>query len=307
MKKKFPPLPNLDTIDIRLLRVFAAVVRNQGFSAAQMELNVNQPTISAHMSQLEVRLGLHLCHRGRSGFKLTKDGEQVYEATQALFNAIETFKTDVGGLRGQLVGEVHVGMVDAVVTNPDFKLSAAIKKFNQQAPEVKLHLHIKAPNVLQRNIQEEKLHFAITSIYRPSDINHEIPLFEESQTLYCALGHELFNVPKSQISMQMLEALPFAARNNIDNSASSETKNFNRMSISEDMECIATLILSGQYIGYLPHHYARHWQKKGLMKPLLEEELSYRSEFFLCYKKSRLNLATELFRKLVLTEYGIND
>lgn len=54
--------------DLRLLRIFAAVVRHQGFAAAQQELNLSTSAISTYMSQLENQLGIVLCHRGRGGF-----------------------------------------------------------------------------------------------------------------------------------------------------------------------------------------------------------------------------------------------
>src|SRR5450432_1060626 len=65
-------LANLSEGDIRLLRVFAKVVEAGGFSAAQIELNVSQSTISTHMTALEQRLRVRLCERGRSGFRLTE-------------------------------------------------------------------------------------------------------------------------------------------------------------------------------------------------------------------------------------------
>src|SRR5713226_1536269 len=74
-----PMLANLSEGDIRLLKVFAKVVEAGGFSAAQIELNVSQSTISTHMTALEHRLGVRLCQRGRSGFKLTEKGQLIYQ------------------------------------------------------------------------------------------------------------------------------------------------------------------------------------------------------------------------------------
>ena len=62
---------SLGDVELRLLRVFAAIVHHNGFSAAQAALGMTQQTISTHMRHLEERLGLPLCERGRSGFLLT--------------------------------------------------------------------------------------------------------------------------------------------------------------------------------------------------------------------------------------------
>lgn len=303
MTKKFPPLPNLDTVDIKLLRVFAAVVKNRGFSAAQMELNVNQPTISANMSQLEVRLGMKLCHRGRSGFRLTEQGEKVYEAIQSLFNAIEIFKTDVGSFRGQLVGEIHIGMVDALVTNDHFRLGEIIKAYNDQAPEVKINLHKKSPHALQRNIMEEKLHFAIAPQYKMSESVSDFFLFDEIQTLYCSNKHPRFAQDLDALPIEDLQQEAFVARDYQPFDASRQFISRNVISQSGDMECLATLILSGNCIGYLPKPYAKQWVDNGQMKAIKAQEFSYRTRFTISFKQSKLNLATKLFLSMVKDAY----
>ena len=60
----------LHDVDLKLLRVFATIVKCGGFSAAQAALNAGPSTISEQMSHLETRLGVKLCQRGRSGFHL---------------------------------------------------------------------------------------------------------------------------------------------------------------------------------------------------------------------------------------------
>ncbi len=76
-------------VDIRLLRVFLAVVESGGFSAAQTVLNVGIPTISLHMSELERRIGFRLCSRGSAGFQLSDRGKEVYEQTRALVATLD--------------------------------------------------------------------------------------------------------------------------------------------------------------------------------------------------------------------------
>ena len=60
--------------EIRLLKVFKTVVECGGFSAAETVLNISRSTISVHMANLEQRLKLKLCNRGRAGSALTMRG-----------------------------------------------------------------------------------------------------------------------------------------------------------------------------------------------------------------------------------------
>ena len=78
-------------VDLRLLRVFVAIVECGGLSAAESRLNIGRSTISAHLSDLEVRLGIKLCKRGRSGFELTETGRVTYQASLELLQQCEAF------------------------------------------------------------------------------------------------------------------------------------------------------------------------------------------------------------------------
>jgi DNA-binding transcriptional LysR family regulator len=86
-------LGNVTDNDLRLLRVFRAVVACGGFSAAELELNINRSTISRHIKDLEIRLGVTLCRRGRGGFALTSEGEQVHASALKIMSAMEEFST----------------------------------------------------------------------------------------------------------------------------------------------------------------------------------------------------------------------
>ncbi|MBI1170075.1 LysR family transcriptional regulator [bacterium] len=75
--------------DLWLLKVFAKIIDAGGFSAAQIDPNICQSTISTHMTSLEQCLGMRLCDRGWSEFKLTEGGQLIYQASQRLFQALD--------------------------------------------------------------------------------------------------------------------------------------------------------------------------------------------------------------------------
>ena len=107
-----PTIPRLHKADLHMLAVFMTVTECGGFAAAQVALNVGQSTISRQISDLEKRLGMRLCQRGRAGFRLTDKGRIVYEACQHLATALESFRATVGALRGELVGDLSIAAID---------------------------------------------------------------------------------------------------------------------------------------------------------------------------------------------------
>ena len=86
---------------------YRAVVACGGFAAAELELNINRSTISRHIKDLETRLGVTLCRRGRSGFALTTEGEQVHRSALKIMAAMEDFQHEVDDLHQQLSGHTH--------------------------------------------------------------------------------------------------------------------------------------------------------------------------------------------------------
>ena len=58
--KNVASIGQLSDADLRLLRVFKAVVDCGGMAAAELELNIGTSTISRHIKDLETRLGLVL-------------------------------------------------------------------------------------------------------------------------------------------------------------------------------------------------------------------------------------------------------
>lgn len=97
-------LGQLSDMDLRLLRVFKGVVQCGGMAAAELELNIGISTISRHVKDLETRLGLVLCRRGRAGFTLTPEGQTVYEETLRLLASMEAFRSRIDGIHDRMGG-----------------------------------------------------------------------------------------------------------------------------------------------------------------------------------------------------------
>ncbi len=274
-------------VDIRLLRVFVAVVEAGGFAAAQTTLNVAASTISNHMSALEQRLGVKLCQRGRIGFRLTDKGRLVHEAACRLLAATETFRSEAAQLRGQLVGDLRLGLVDNTVTDPASPVVRALRRFGAREHRVHLHVGIEAPQDLERRLLDGSLDIAIGSFpTRISGLEYE-PLYTESQHFYCGAGHPLFAAAASEVTAEAVRACRIVARgywhqNDLRriglplSSAAATVQN---------MEAQAMLILSGGYLGYLPTHYAAPWVAMGQLKALLPETTAYAAPFELVTRR----------------------
>jgi DNA-binding transcriptional LysR family regulator len=268
------------------LNVFLTVVESGGFMPAQLTLNVSQSTLSSHMSALEARLDMRLCERGRSGFRVTQSGQQVYEAAQRLFRSIESFSSEVEAMRGKLTGALHIGTVDSVVTNPEFALSKAIGRFNKRFGEVRINQHIAPPAEVERAVVEGRFHIGIGGYTKRISALEYTPLMLERQRLYCSKRHPLFERAAGTLKMLDIAPYGYVKQPYVSDTHIPSAERLNATAYAENMEAIAILILSGSYIGFLPDHYAAQWYSSGEMRPLLPKRMCYESQIELILRKT---------------------
>ncbi|NRB24235.1 LysR family transcriptional regulator [Shewanella sp.] len=295
MTARHHSLPNLTDFDLRLLRVFVAVAHNKGFAASQDELGITQSTISIQIRQLEERLKVRLCDRGRKGFNLTEEGLMVLEAAHSLFRAVDSFRGIMGNARGFLVGEVHFGTVDAIACNAQLGLEQAMREFSKLAPEVVIHIDISSPQELRQGLIEERYHAVLSPILSPHNSVQFVPAFIEQQGLFCGNKHTLFHQAETQITMESLQDCAYVGRSYMRDWIPPCGINFRHSAIASHMESIALLILSGELVGYLPKIFAAPWIEAGRMRLLLDEQLSYDESFSLGYRVQESNRAALAF------------
>ena len=281
-------MARLDTVDLRLLRVLVAVVEGRGFAAAQTQLNVGASTISNHMSALETRLGVKLCHRGRAGFKLTPDGELVYGETQKLMAALEAFDFKVGALKSRNRASLALGIVDNTITDISAPLHDVIGLFTRQVRDVQLLVECRPPNELLREVMEGRLDVAIGSFPKVLLGLTYHRLYEETHLFYCGARHPLFTVKDAAISQEMLAQHPIISRGYWANRDIRQFRSERLYANVNNMEAEARLILSGAYLGYLPRHYAQKWEEGGEMRVLKPDTMHYQAPFELVHGAAAL-------------------
>ena len=280
-------LGQLSDMDLRLLRVFRAVADCGGMAAAELELNIGTSTVSRHIKDLETRLGLVLCRRGRAGFALTPEGQKIYAQTTQLLAATDAFRSSVDEIHQRMGGQLQVAVFDKTVSNPQAHIAQAIALFTKRASDVGLNLHVATLNGIERGVLDGQFHIGIIPGHRNSDTLQYSRLFDENMRLYCGAGHALFGADHSQLDWEAVRALPFAGLGyHSPNLQVSQRLQLTRMATGFDQESIATLILSGCFLGFLPDHYAQSFVARGQMQAVKPDVFQYDCEFFAITRRS---------------------
>ncbi|MEY2860329.1 MAG: hypothetical protein RL392_787 [Pseudomonadota bacterium] len=301
-------LAPIGDMDLRLLRVFRAVVDCGGMAAAELELNIGTSTISRHVKDLETRLGLTLCRRGRAGFALTPEGERIYAKTTHLLAATDAFRTSVDEIHQRMGGQLHIAVFDKTASNPACHIAQAIQSFTAQAPDVALNLHVGTLTAIERGVLDGTFHIGIIPGHRSSDTLEYTPLFDEAMSVYCGKAHALFDQAPVALGWDRLREQRFAGLGyHSPNMELSQAQRLPRSATGFDQESIATLILSGEFLGFLPDHYAEAFVQRGQMRAVQPDVLRYDCQFFAITRRSpQVSRATQVFQGCLSAAHAVD-
>src|SRR5690606_10395287 len=100
-------------------------------------------------------------------------------------------------------------------------------------------------------------------------------LHQERSLLYCANGHPLF---ADGMRRAAVAAAAFAMRGHSeDEQAFVEQGVLARAATAGNSDAVAALILTGEYIGFLPERYAGPFEQRGAIRALLPHRMTYRT------------------------------
>ncbi len=280
-------LGQLSDVDLRLLRVFRAVAESGGFAAAELELNIGRSTISRHIKDLEIRLGVTLCRRGRGGFALTDEGRQIYQSTLRLLASLDSFRGEVADIHKRMTGHIAMALFDKTATNPESKIHEALARFDGLAPEVSLDINVEPINEIERGVMEGRFQLAVIPTHRTSPSLAYQHLFYEQMYLYCGYRHPLYDTADISINDEAIRASKYAGLGyHSPNMEVGNRLGLQRDITVNDQEAIVHCLRSGRYIGYLPDHYAETFVRQGLIRPICPDRYQYQCDFVAIHRVS---------------------
>ncbi len=119
--------------ELRVLKYFLAVAREENITRAAALLHLTQPTLSRQLMQLEEELGVQLFHRSRYHIVLTDEGMLLRRRAQELVDLAEKTEREFACRETELMGEISIG---AGETRSMSFLSRAMVSFRTLYPKV---------------------------------------------------------------------------------------------------------------------------------------------------------------------------
>jgi DNA-binding transcriptional LysR family regulator len=290
--------------DLRLLRIFTSVVEHGGFAAAELALGITRSTISVHMSNLETRMKLKLCLRGRGGFSLTEDGQAVYRAVIELFDSLNDFSLLVGTLGKELSGELVILCADQLDSAKQKKLAQVIQLIHDSSPNLHLVLDTDSISNIEQQLLKDKAHIGLFPSYQQVEGLDYAALSSEPIYLCCAKEHPFFDKVDSNISdSDLAQVAAIHPGIDIDLQGREQLIKLNLSAKSYQFDPRKTMILSGRYIGYMPQSYIQQELNQGDIRIIKPSSRTYEFNLSRVSKKSprevnKVKLLSDTFNKV---------
>lgn len=175
-------------VNMQSLKIFLTVVEQGSLSAAARELYMSQPSVSAHIRQLESSLSARLLDRGPSGAVPTPAGELLAHRAQDVLELLDTLGEDVALAQGQADQRLALG---GTSTLGNYLLPRMLARFQEAHSGVRAELRVgNAERVLGWVLDGE-----VSLALMAGDVVHEAlrceVIFDEALVLVAAPTHRL--------------------------------------------------------------------------------------------------------------------
>lgn len=125
-------------MELRVLRYFLAVVREQTVSAAAESLHLTQPTLSRQLRELEEQLGKKLFIRGSHRIELTEEGMLLRKRAEQILELVSRTENDIASSNETIAGDVYIG---AGETDAVKLIARAANRMRHDYPLVHFHIY----------------------------------------------------------------------------------------------------------------------------------------------------------------------
>jgi DNA-binding transcriptional LysR family regulator len=194
-------------MDLHQIEIFCAVIRLRSFSRAAETLYLTQPTVSGHIKNLELELGIDLLDRlGRRAVP-TEAGEILYRHGLKLLALRDSMRQEIAAVGGNLAGNLKIG---GSTIPGAYVLPPLIASFRKKHPSASIHLVIDDTAKVTQAVLNSELAIGIIGA-SPRDQHLEAHLFLKDE-LVVAVSAEHAWAGRKTVGLQELKKEPFILR-----------------------------------------------------------------------------------------------
>ena len=191
-------------MEIRTLRYFLAVAREENMTRAAETLHVTQPTLSKALKALEDELGMKLLTRHSFSIKLTDEGMLLRNRAEDLVSMADKIEKEFISLDDIAGGDLYFGLAESYQIS---YLAHEIRLFKQTCPGLRYHITSGDTEQVMEKLDKGLLDFAVLA-ETPDARKHESLVFPESEEWGIVMPEDDILASKKFIRVDDLIGLP---------------------------------------------------------------------------------------------------
>jgi DNA-binding transcriptional LysR family regulator len=175
-------------MQIESLKVFCDLAETESFTKAAQINQITQSAVSQQVSALERTFKSLLIERSKKKFRLTREGQILYDYAKQLINLYESLYNKLQEVRDIVSGTIRVATIYSIGLHD---LPPYMKKFLKQYPTVNLHVEYRRSNEVYENVLGNIDDLGLVA-YPTKDSKLELlPLRKDKLVLICHPKHPL--------------------------------------------------------------------------------------------------------------------
>lgn len=206
-------------MEIRVLKYFLAVAREENITKAAGLLHISQPSLSRQLMQMEESLGVKLFKRSKHRIILTDEGRLLRRKAQEIVALADKAEKELSKGEDAISGEIAIGCGE---TKNMAYLSQMIVSFRERYPEVTFEIYTAIADDVKDHIENGVLDFGL--MLEPVEISKynfiQLPLGEK----WCVLMRKDFPLaekdkitPADLVGVPLMIAKRKSVRNELEN------------------------------------------------------------------------------------------
>ena len=145
-------------MELRELKYFLAVAREQSISKAAETLFITQPNLSRQMQNLEKEIGQQLFIRGTRKISLTEAGQLLRKRAEEIIELYNQTETELNAPITDISGDIYIGGGESYVLGI---IAKAAREVQAEYPNVKFHLFSGDSGTVSERLDKGLIDFGI--------------------------------------------------------------------------------------------------------------------------------------------------
>ena len=193
-----------EKMEIRTLKYFLAVAREENMTRAAEQLHVTQPTLSKALRALEDELGKKLFTRRSFSIRLTEEGALLRNRAEDLVGMADKIEQEFVTLNDITGGDIYLGLAESYQIR---YLAREIKTFRRQYPFLRYHITSGDTEQVTEKLDKGLLDFAVLA-EKPDAGKYGYLVFPDADVWGLVFSKDDPLAEKERITAEDLKGLP---------------------------------------------------------------------------------------------------